>query len=352
MKRIIIVLFLMVLPLLSVAIPVSAMEVDGSNPTDPDLVYLEIRADLDETEIVGQGAPTQVYIGIFTGYSLPIWSDPVNLHEELYFSVCVPDRYDEEHDIVIEVVSALSDNETKGNNYQIDIAWEKASPNVEIVPDDSFHSISAQRYNVSTYKYFCYEDYFVIDYDAPADDSIIHNDELNFRLRLGEIGGQYPDLDNELIILHVGVLFPRGDLLGEEAEMEDIGISLFLLVLALLALGLTIAMFATKNAMLGFPCVIFWAVLGAYAYGQYTTAWVDWQYYLFFASFGMVIFCALAAFGLREKRDTLADKGMEEEEKVEDDFTGEEEDPFESKDKSEPSDRTKGIRARAKSRRT
>jgi len=210
--------------------------VDGEDPRDPDLVYLEVRGDLDETEITGHGVPTSAEIGVFTGYSLPIWSDPVNLNEELYFSVCVPDRYDESHDIVIEVVTALSAAGEKGNTYQLDLAWEKVTPNVEVIPT-SFHSYSAQRYTLSDLQYYCYEDYFVIDYDAPVDDPIIRDDELDFRIRLGEVGGQYPNMAGELIILHVGILFPRGDFLADpetnvitiiedwmEENMEEIGI--------------------------------------------------------------------------------------------------------------------------------
>ena len=81
-----------------------------------------------------------------------------------------------------------------------------------------------------------------------------------------------------------------------------------LLTLALLAISLTIAMFLSRNAMLGFPCVIFWVILGAYAYTLSTTPWGDWQYFLFFGSFGMAIFCAFAAFGLREQKDTGTDE--------------------------------------------
>ena len=44
---------------LLVVTPVKAT-VEGEDPRDPDLVYFEIRAALDETEIVGRGAPTQV----------------------------------------------------------------------------------------------------------------------------------------------------------------------------------------------------------------------------------------------------------------------------------------------------
>ena len=78
------------------------------------------------------------------------------------------------------------------------------------------------------------------------------------------------------------------------------GVGMTLLILGLLALGLTVAMFATKNSMLGFPSGIFWAVMGGYSYQRSLATW-DWQYLLFFAAMGMVIFSILAAFALRKK---------------------------------------------------
>jgi len=81
-------------------------------------------------------------------------------------------------------------------------------------------------------------------------------------------------------------------------------------IIAAIAVGLTIAMFVTKQSLLGFPSGIFWAITGAYAYQRYTTVWDLW-YLTFFACMGMVIFTIFAAFALR-KRDLAgpdADKG-------------------------------------------
>lgn len=320
--------------------------VDGEDPRDPNLVYFEFQPEIDHTEIVERGAPTQVYIGIFTGFSLPIWSDPTNLNEELYFNLCVPERWDGEHDLVVEVISALSNAGEAGNTYQLDLAWEKATPEVEVVPV-TFHSESAQRLTVSNLQYYCYRDFFVVDFDTPVVDPIIPEDDLALRLRLGQVGGQYSDLDGELIILHVGVLFSRGDMLGEEDDMAE---GIILIALVMLAVGLTVAMFATRQVMLGFPSLIMWAVLGAYAYTLSTTAWGDWQFYLFFASaFGMTIFCAMAMYGLRERRDTLGEEGMEkgEDKLIGDEEKGEDIDAFEE---TKPSKRTEDLRKRAEKR--
>jgi len=95
------------------------------------------------------------------------------------------------------------------------------------------------------------------------------------------------------------------------AEDHIGGSSTSLLILAILALGLTIAMFATKNSMLGFPSGIFWAILAGFAYQQHSVTW-DLLYILFFGAIGMAIFSFLAAYALR-RRDLAepdADKGQ------------------------------------------
>jgi hypothetical protein len=87
--------------------------------------------------------------------------------------------------------------------------------------------------------------------------------------------------------------------------METVGNNLGLLALILLPLGIMYGMFRSKEMMLGFPAGIAWWLLGAYAYGQSTTPWGDWQYYLFFASMFFGVFSIYAAYTLRTKKRDL-----------------------------------------------
>ena len=121
-----------------------------------------------------------------------------------------------------------------------------------------------------------------------------------------------------------------------------------------IALILTHAMFTSKQPVLGFACAMFWMIAGGQAYTLSVIPWGDIYFYLFFAaSFGMTIFTALAAFGLREKRDTLADEEMEEGD--EGGYIGEGKDKldplFEIEDEAKPSRRVQALRDRAKQRR-
>jgi len=91
-----------------------------------------------------------------------------------------------------------------------------------------------------------------------------------------------------------------------------------LYALLAIAVALTFVMFLSHQMMLGFPCVIFWAIMGGYCYTQSTATWDIW-YFLFFASaIGMTIFCAFAMYGLRTKKEEategnqLIDEGKDE----------------------------------------
>lgn len=89
------------------------------------------------------------------------------------------------------------------------------------------------------------------------------------------------------------------DLLGADGSITGVGMTA-LLILCILAASLTVAMFATKNSLLGFPSAIFWGILGGYAYQRSLVTW-DWLYILFFGAMGMVIFAMFAAYALRNR---------------------------------------------------
>ena len=126
-----------------------------------------------------------------------------------------------------------------------------------------------------------------------------------------------------------------------------------LYALLAIAVALTWAMFSSRNMMLGFPCAMFWAIMGGYCYTQSTATWDIW-YFLFFASaFGMTIFTMLAAFALRTKKeevaegDELIDEGTEDLHYIDEGKSTETENP----EGSQMSSRTRGVRGRAKQRR-
>ncbi len=324
--------------LFGTALPVMA---DGEDPRDPDLVYLEIRPDLDETRIRGNaGIPADYQTGIWNGYSMPIWDAGANIDQELYFLICVPERWNEESDIIIHMKWATEGNELNNVAYW-EVAWLHATPDVpETLSLAAPTVVTSSRTVDSGVLNAFYEEYFVVDYDIIPGDPITLGDTITFRIRHF---GAKDTLVNEAALIEVGVDFARGDLLGEEENMAE---AIFLYCLIVLVLGLTVALFVTRNLMLGFPCVIFWAILGGYTYGLSVVTW-DWQYSLFFASMGMVMFSAIAMYALRNKdlSGPDADKGEFIDEEQEPDLRGDVE-------VSEPSKRVQDLRNRANRRRT
>ena len=136
-------------------------------------------------------------------------------------------------------------------------------------------------------------------------------------------------------------------------------------ILSLIAVALTIAMFATRNLMLGFPSAIFWAILGGHCYLESAATW-DIYYLIFFASMGMAIFCMYAMYGLREQdlSEPNPDKGKYFDEMKELDLQGNIDKPegkygdekpgafFDETNPGKLSKRVKRLRERATRRRT
>jgi len=147
---------------------------------------------------------------------------------------------------------------------------------------------------------------------------------------------------------------------GLTTAIQGIDTTFLLLVLIIVSVALTWAMFQSRSVMLGFPCAIFWAILGGYTYQQSTATW-DIYYLVFFGSFGMAIFSMFAAYALRTKKeeaeegDLYFDEGGDKDVKFIDEggsSKNKETEPELGDDGEKPGRRTRGIRDRASRRRT
>ena len=128
---------------------------------------------------------------------------------------------------------------------------------------------------------------------------------------------------------------------------------MLLACLLFVAVFLTCAMFFSKNMMLGFPSVIFWAIAGGHCYTLSTGAWADIYYFMFFAcTLGMTVFCALAMYGLRPRDDISP--AMEEHTYIDEKNKKETEpqEPDYDMDETPPSRRVVKLRQRAAERRS
>lgn len=295
MKRVAVVSILAIMLGILVATPAMAQLVDGEDPRDPNLVYLEIRPDLDEHRMVKKAfipAPFDIAPGVFTGYLLKrLALDP---DEELYLSICIPERWDGVHNPLIHITSAISSTENATAGYILNLQWNQVTPNVVEVVPVAFASVSAMRFALNAPQYSCYRDWFVIDYSINATDPIIADDVMAFRLSRGDIAPWAPKADElagDLIILEISALFPRGDLLGDpgnvvtEEEMEEIGIqfgifniilegwtAFFLIFFGLIfILGLSLLAFWQYNPLLFMLVAGASMIFGLYWFDAFTT---------------------------------------------------------------------------------
>ena len=163
---------------------------------------IELRPELDEATIRALGTPTRVNVGVYKGYSLPIGG----ANEELFFTICVPDRWDGESDIKAHIVCCLAQAEDT-KNFKLELCWEHFTPGVDVIPA-TCNSVTVQTATgVAAAQYQTYMVDFTIDYDIDVGDLIIPDDQLGIRVR--RVAATANEIGGEIIVQHLGVIFQR-----------------------------------------------------------------------------------------------------------------------------------------------
>lgn len=170
------------------------------------LVYLEFRPDLDFTTITALGKPTWVTRGAFGGFSLPIYVGGQN--EELFFNMCVPNRYDGVSDGYIHIHCYL-DTANTDKNFNLEVGWNYFTAVENTVPD-TFYTITSETATGTALQYQSFQIDLPIDYDVRPDDTLTWDDNMGFRLR--RIDASADETAGEIVITHFGVIFRRDKL--------------------------------------------------------------------------------------------------------------------------------------------
>jgi len=175
------------------------------------LVYIELRPDLDYETIRGQtGVPTLVTQGLFRGFSLPVYDAD---NEELFATICVPNRYDEASDIFVHLYCWLAIAEDS-KNFNLQLGWEHYTPGTDIVPATSNLVPVQTATGAGAAQFQSYVAAFTLDYDIHTPNNIVADDILALRVR--RIAASVDDCIGEIVINHEGVIFRR-DKLGAPA---------------------------------------------------------------------------------------------------------------------------------------
>lgn len=181
--------------------------------TGSGLATIELRPSLNFTAISGQAhVPDTVTRGVTTGFSLPIWNSN---NEQLFFKICVPNRWDAASDIDVHVNcyldSAQSENEKA---FKIQIDWEHFAVGTAVPNTSNTITVETENIPNPTAQYTSYLVDFTganaINYDIDGGgNELAIDDEIYFRLRRITKTGADTEITGELVITHVGLLFRR-----------------------------------------------------------------------------------------------------------------------------------------------
>ena len=165
------------------------------------LVYIELRPDLDYTTIIGLGKPTIVTRGVFHGFSLPVYAAD---NEELFATICAPNRWDEASNIYIHLYCWLAQAEDT-KNFNLQVSWEHYTSGIDIVPATSANVAVETPTGAGAAQFQSYKVEFTLVYDDLEDDDIMG-------LRIRRIAASANECAGEIVVNHYGVMFRRDKL--------------------------------------------------------------------------------------------------------------------------------------------
>jgi hypothetical protein len=148
-------------------------------------------------KIAGAGKPTAVTLGVYSGYSMPIYN---NDDEELFWRLHVPGRWDGTTDIEYKLVVCLAAAETEGDDFRFQLSWSNTTGTTGVInntvvsdtEDGDCSSGHNAQYSVFTLT-------FTIDVSAGPIAAVAIGDTLVGRIRRIASGGT--EISDEIIIL-------------------------------------------------------------------------------------------------------------------------------------------------------
>lgn len=162
-------------------------------------VWIELRPDLDATKLSVNAKPTQIIRGIATGFSLPVGG----ADEELFYNICVPNRWDGESDIIVCIhfwVDTAQDHAADAAKFSLN--WQQVGEGDEVPA--TYTTVTDEVVTGVCNQFTCFEMEFTINYDEVVADPIQDDDTLF--LHLIRIASSQ-EIDGEPVIYHSGVHF-------------------------------------------------------------------------------------------------------------------------------------------------
>jgi len=158
---------------------------------------LTLRPMMDSVAQLAHAKPTQVTIGVFKGYSFPIFAAD---DEQLFFREVVPGRWDGTSDIKFHALVCVAVNEDVDDRFQFRFSWEHIAIG-SITPITSNDVDVEQIVLVGrNAQYNLYELVFTIDYDIDGAGNEIQAHEL-LAATLYRIAATASEIAGEVILL-------------------------------------------------------------------------------------------------------------------------------------------------------
>jgi len=178
------------------------IELSGSSPiilTGDARSWIEFRPDLDPTKLSVNAKPTPVVQGIMLGYSLPLEA----ADEELFYGICVPNRWDGESDIYVHIHGWLDTSQDEAADaVKLALDWEHYTLG-DVVPSTN-NTVYKEVVVGAVAQYTSVQFDLIIDYNIDSGDQILADDQIGFRLY--RVASSH-EIAGEVVICHAGVIF-------------------------------------------------------------------------------------------------------------------------------------------------
>ena len=175
------------------------------------LCTMELRPGIDQAEVAGVGKPTIVTRGITTGFSLPLYA----ANQELFFGMCIPQRWDGASNIDVGIHCYLASAEDN-HAFRLQVSWDRIRTSInEVVPLTSQDVEVETDTGASALQFTSYHIDFTGENAIPYDlegHELEAEDELSMRLRRVPKEGVPDECSGDIVIIHIGLIFVRNKL--------------------------------------------------------------------------------------------------------------------------------------------
>lgn len=172
------------------------------------LATIRLRPELDSNEISIRSLPLEVFVGIYAGFSLPIWATPAHQYEQLFYKENVPRRWDGASDFIASVVAVL-DTANTDQKFQLQLAWEHFAKG-GVVPTSS-NLVTCEKDTGTAAQYQSFVCDFTIDFNIDGVGNEIKNGEV-LTARLRRVAASTAEIAGEVIIIDWYVEYRRNKL--------------------------------------------------------------------------------------------------------------------------------------------